>query len=169
MPPLPEANIRTAEARDAAEIASLLKRSISEICGKDYPEASTGIDAWTANKTPENIGKWIQNPKQSMIVAEHEGTIHGVGLIGNDGEIYLCYVLPESIGKGYGNLIFERLVDIAREKGLTELTLSSTLTARQFYLSKGFRELGEDVHHGEIRCVKMVKELIPSSVGATSL
>jgi putative acetyltransferase len=61
---------------------------------------------------------------------------------GETGELRKMYVLPECRGRGWGRTLLGSLIDEARQRGLTRLTLeshSSLLAARTLYESVGFR------------------------------
>lgn len=55
--------IRIATKEDVVRICEVLIRSIREICGPDYNNDPEILDDWCANKTPEAIDPWIENPK----------------------------------------------------------------------------------------------------------
>ncbi len=87
--------VRPALLNDAVLICEILRRSISELCEADHHNRDDILAPWLANKTPENVFKWIEAPSQLMLVAEIGNAIAGVGLATDEGEILLNYVAPE--------------------------------------------------------------------------
>lgn len=144
------ATIRYAEPDDALAVAALLVRSIREICGPDYGNDEEILSRWCANKTPENMRRGIENADSYWIVAEEEDQIVGTALMTTNGEINLCYLLPEFLGRGIGKQMLNDLLKQARILGLKKITLESTRTAREFYKRNGFIETGETSCMGTI-------------------
>ena len=66
----------------------------------------------------------------------------GVGLLTANGELALCYVLPEARFNGIGTRLLEAVASHAQGSGLTEIRLNSTVTAKTFYLRNGFEPVG---------------------------
>jgi N-acetylglutamate synthase-like GNAT family acetyltransferase len=85
----------------------------------------------------------ILNPNNYWIVAVEDEIITGTALMTLQGEIHLCYLLPEFLHRGIGKAMLDDMIGFARESGLQKVTLGSTRTAREFYKRNGFIELGE--------------------------
>jgi predicted GNAT family N-acyltransferase len=60
-----------------------------------------------------------------------------------EGKIGLCYLVPEGLGQGNGSRILEALETQARLDGKSDVFLTSTATAKNFYLLHGFELDGE--------------------------
>jgi GNAT superfamily N-acetyltransferase len=151
--------IRRAEAEDAEAVAALLIRSIREVCGPDYGNDEAILSAWCANKTPENIRYWIQNSNNYFIVALDGDSVAGAALMDLSGEIHLCYLLPEYLGRGIGKAMLNDILAFARTSGLQRVTLGSTRTAREFYKRNGFIERGETDWMERIQSFKMERDI----------
>jgi N-acetylglutamate synthase-like GNAT family acetyltransferase len=137
--------IRAAHLDDAAGIADLLRRSITELCVIDHENNPAWLQPWLANKTPENVASWIANPANHMFVALRDGRIAAVGSITEAGYIGLNYVAPDARFAGLSRMMLTHLEDQARRFGLSRVFLTSTGTARRFYLAAGYRlRPGED-------------------------
>ncbi len=152
--------LRRAEISDSKYISLLLIESITINCVQDHKGNPKIIKSWCENKTPENIAIWIADPKNSMIVTQqsNEETLDGVGLISKDGEILLCYVSPNSIGKNIGNALLHRLEDEAFKFDIKNIYLNSTHTAHSFYQKKGYIDNGEIIQLDDSRfCFPMNK------------
>ena len=103
------------------------------------------MGAWLANKTVENVAKWILADDRLCVVAADEGDVVGFGMITRNGEIQLLYVAPEARFKGASKLMLRALEQQALHWGLKAVSASSSRTARSFYLSCGYAPSGESV------------------------
>ena len=137
----------------------MLRRSIVECCGADHHNDRDLLGPWLANKTIDNVRKWIDDDGTVAIVAETDGSIVGVAMMIKSGEVTLLYVVPEVLFCGVGKALLAELEAGSRRLGLPALTLRSTKTAHEFYRRNGFRAAGDaDSWHG-IVSFPMVKEL----------
>ena len=132
--------VREATAEDATAICDVLKRSILELCIADHRDDPALLARWLRNKTPESITSEMTQPGNSMLIAVEAGVILGVGLVDDTGEIHLNYVSPDARFRGISREVMRVLETRARERGSTRCTLTSTETARRFYLSGGYVE-----------------------------
>jgi GNAT superfamily N-acetyltransferase len=74
-----------------------------------------------------------------MVIAEGATSgVCGVASLSAAGLILLCYVLPEVQFGGVGRALLEAVEAEARLRGLLELSLESTLSARAFYSRHGY-------------------------------
>jgi GNAT superfamily N-acetyltransferase len=134
--------IRPACIDDADEICRLVRASIVELCVEDHHNDAAILEAWLANKTPQNVARWLANPSNTNLVAAGEQTLMGAACITAGGEIVLNYVSPRSRFLGVSTALAAAMEDWARNAGCDRCALDSTRTARRFYLSRGYRELG---------------------------
>jgi GNAT superfamily N-acetyltransferase len=134
--------IRDAQLEDAPTACDVLRRSITELCIADHGNNPEILTRWLSNKTAENVASWIARPDNSLLVAEDEGTIVAVGSVTDAGHIDLNYVSPDSRFRGVSRSIMRALESRAKERLNAQCTLSSTETARQFYISAGYVETG---------------------------
>ncbi len=135
--------IRKAHAEDADEACRIIRRSITELCHADHQGDAHTLTLWLANKTAENMCRWIN--QNHVFVATEGSTILGVGAIRNSGEIMLNYVSPDARFRGVSKALVARLEAQASELGVDVVTLQSSATARQFYFSAGYRQTGPPV------------------------
>jgi N-acetylglutamate synthase-like GNAT family acetyltransferase len=147
--------IRRAQPEDAEAIASLIKRSIREVCGPTYGNDEELLSFWCANKTAENMRRGIENPNNYWVVAVENDNAVGTALLSLRGKIDLCFLLPEYLGRGIGKAMLVGLIDKARELGIKKITLESTRTSRKFYKRNGFIELGEIDWMGRVPSYQM--------------
>lgn len=137
--------IRIAVPADAAAACDLVRGSISELCTADHGGDGSTIEAWLANKTPDNFRAWLSSPRHVAIVAEAGGDLAGFALLNRDGRIALLYVAPQVRFRGVSKALLASLEERARALGLEELTLESSLTALSFYERCGYWRSGEPV------------------------
>lgn len=114
------------------------------------------------NKTPEIIASWIVNPGNTLLLEVEGDTILGVGLITHDGEIALNYVSLDAQYRGVSQPLIAALEEQAIRQGNPQCRLTSTETARRFYLGIGYREDGPPTgKFGTTGCYLMSKPLAP--------
>ena len=68
-----------AKPEDAEEIASVLRRSISELCEADHHRDPALLAAWLSNKTPKIVARWMVRKDASYLVATEGAAIAAVG------------------------------------------------------------------------------------------
>jgi GNAT superfamily N-acetyltransferase len=134
--------VRPATVADAEEVCEVLRRSITECCGEDHGNDLQKIEAWLANKTTENVERWITAEGNYSVVVEWEGRVAGVAMLLRSGELALCYLLPEVRFRGLGQALLTAIETEARLRGLEQLELESTQTAHSFYARNGYVDCG---------------------------
>ncbi len=70
-----------------------------------------------------------------------EGT-YELGIDGDEGEVGLMFVDPNSMGKGIGGALWRHMEAQARERGLRRLVIDSDPQAEGFYQAMGARTIG---------------------------
>ena len=151
--------VRKAITTDAEAACIVLRRSITECCVEDHRNDPEVLSVWLRNKTPENIASWFAAPDNFSVVATYREKVVGVGLLIAKGELALCYVLPEVRFTGVGKSLLSAMESHAMQSGITELRLSSTSTAKAFYLRNGFTPNGTPEIEFGIQAFPLVKQL----------
>jgi len=152
--------IRPARIEDAVEACEILRRSITELCQADHRDDFQNLEAWLSNKTADNVRSWIANPNTYIVIATEGATIIGVGAVTSSGEIILNYVSPVARFKGVSKAILKWLEAKALKLGNARCAVTSTETARRFYLSAGYLQRGSPtISFGRITGYPMVKQL----------
>lgn len=153
--------IRKARHEDALSILTIHSRSIREICSKDYPSSLT--EPWSKFSNKESV--WVQKmDRDYMWVLEVDRVVMGFAHLAvmNEimGEVMGLYLLPEIKGQGFGKKLMDVVFNEARTHELKFLSLISTKTARNFYMSLGFKETeGEEfveINGASIACHPML-------------
>ncbi len=138
-------SIRRAIHEDAEAIIETHVRSIRETCFKDYtPEQ---IEAWAGRSFKKYL--WCQTMDRDFVWSvEIEGKVQGFGHLALmdeiSGEIMGLYFTPELQGRGAGKKLLQIIKDEARIRGIKELNLYATITARKFYETQGFMQIPGD-------------------------
>lgn len=132
-------HIRAATLQDAAEICVVLHRSITELCVADHENDPQKLGQWLTNKTEDNLAKWIAQQGQAYFVAIIGDTIAGVGAVSLTTGILLNYITPDYQYRGVSKAIMVALEGWLIEQKQRCSRLSSTVTARRFYESLGYR------------------------------
>jgi GNAT superfamily N-acetyltransferase len=152
--------IRPALSDDAVAACEVLRRSITELCIADHNNDPAILEAWLENKTAEHVRSWIANPGNVMLVATEGEAILAVGAVTAGGEIILNYVSPGARFRGVSKALLKQLEATAAALGNDVCVLTSTVTARSFYQSAGYRADGAaPVASRSGRGVRMTKAL----------
>ena len=158
--------IRAATPEDAPAACQLMRRSITELCFADHRNDQAILKRWLSNKTPEVFASWLRQPDNSLLVAVESSSILAVGAVTDAGEITLNYVSPDARFRGVSRALLAALEVRAMELGNTRCILKSTETARRFYLSNGYVEVGVPAgKFGTSSGYPMAKRLVPSILG----
>jgi GNAT superfamily N-acetyltransferase len=135
--------VRPAAEADVGAACDVLRRSIRELCVADHGHDEHVLSAWLANKTPENVRAWISSASSFSVVAVEGAEVRGFGLVQNDGEIQMCYLVPEAQYRGAGKLMLRALEEQAARWRLQGVFLTSSVTAKRFYERNGYVQSGE--------------------------
>lgn len=152
--------IRPAVDSDVHGIWSVHAAAIATTCAGHYaPEV---IEAWIERLKPESYRGVVR--RGGVVVAEYESGTVGFGQIDvANAEIQAVYVSPDAQGHGVGAALLAHLENLAEREGLRHLTLKATINAEPFYLARGWRSLGCDLHKITqeigLHCVAMEKHL----------
>ena len=154
--------IRDATAADAQDICRLLRRSIAELCLSDHQGHAATLEGWLSNKTPANVAAWIASPDMQVWVFMRDDAMVGVGMLSGAGEIMLNYVAPEARFSGVSTALLAHMETFAAAHRLPSLRLTSTWTARDFYLARGYEPEKEeaDIFDADDGC-ELVKRIAP--------
>lgn len=137
--------IRDALPGDAEAACAVMRRSIAELCHADHKNDPAILARWLGNKTAENFHAWIGQPDNSLLVAVEGGVVLAVGSVTDAGRIGLNYVSPDARFRGISRTMLAALERRAAQRGNATITLESTETARRFYLSNSYVEVGRPV------------------------
>jgi len=148
--------IRKAEAKDAAAFCYVIRTSVIELCKLDHHDNRDRLAEWLGNKTVENCEEWIRDTHSNSFVAEDKDKVVGIAHIGHNGYLFLCYVLPEVKGLGFGGQLLNAVETSLKHLGVQFINLESTLTAKRFYEHYGYLNVGKTQH-----CLQYSKAINP--------
>jgi len=132
-------HIRPALVEDADALCTVLRRSIIELRIPDHHNDREILSHWLANKTPDQITRWIVDPSNAVLVAVEDNALLAGGCVKTDGEIVLNYVSPDARFRGVSRAMMTALEAISRINAHTVSRLDSTTTALRFYEKLGYR------------------------------
>jgi GNAT superfamily N-acetyltransferase len=135
--------VRGATSADAEASVALLVASITTLCIADHMNDPATLERWLRNKTVGHFEQWLADPVNRLFVAEVGSTIVGVALLRESANVHLCYVSPGMHGLGVGRALLRRVEAEAADRGVAELRLKSSGSARGFYDRLGYVPDGE--------------------------
>jgi putative acetyltransferase len=98
------------------------------------------IERWAPHD--QEMGEWTNRlARKNPFVAIVNEEIVGMAEIGADGFIDYFYVHPRWQRKGIGKVLLATLEAEAKELGLKVISADVSITAKEFFLSRGFRVL----------------------------
>lgn len=131
-------NIRLFKKSDTEQIARLFHNTIREVNSRNYTQEQ--LRAWA----PDDIHfkDWEKACTQKHTwVADAAGQIVGFAQLEEDGYIDCFFCHKDFQGVGVGTSLYNRLEEEARSKKLNKLYAEASITARTFFVEKGFTEV----------------------------
>jgi putative acetyltransferase len=113
----------------------------------------------------EDFMRWIELGEELIVVAVdcHQHIIGFGSIVPRNSELRAVYVAAEHGRQGAGSAILARLEEMARELGVIELRMDSSINAVPFYEANGFISLERGEHPmpsgNRMACVRMRKTL----------
>jgi putative acetyltransferase len=127
--------LRKASETDIEQIGLLFKETILHKNVRDYePEQ---VKAWASGYNETD--KWKKKiAEQYFLVAIEDDTLCGMASITPKGYIDYMFVGKDHQGKGVASMLFNALMLKAVEWKVKKLTADVSITAKPFFLHKGF-------------------------------
>lgn len=126
--------IRPADPTDAAGFARVFAAAIEVKARTGYGPRERA--AWAARGTTARFVAMLGDARNRLLAAECDGKVVGVAAL-TGSEVSLLYAAPEAPA-GTGGALLAAVEGLARESGLTGLTLCSSRNALSFYLRHGY-------------------------------
>ena len=151
--------IRKGQISDMQMVEDAHKRSILELCSKDYtPEQ---IKSFSSVKYDYDI--WVNSvTKDYFLVVEVdkkvEGMFHARYRDKELGEVVGLYFTPTVAGKGIGRKVFTQGISELKANGIKKVILTGTVTAKGFYEKMGFyvtKAKETTIRGAQIECFEM--------------
>jgi putative acetyltransferase len=134
--------IRKFMVKDAAEVARMHRGTIKNVNSKDYSKKE--IEVWAGRSSAKRMRGALD--KINRYVAVEGRRIVCFGDFDGTGELGGFYVHKDYLSRGLGKKMLARLESEAYKKGLRELHLESTITAKDFYIKQGFKVIKKGKH-----------------------
>lgn len=132
--------IRGYEARDAAGVAEVFRRSVAALGPRDYsPEQ---VAAW-AGRAPD-AGAFharASDGRVFIVAVDDDDRPVAFADVEADGHVDMLYCAPEYAGTGLVVLLYATLEAVARQRGITRLYSEASEAALRFFLRRGFVKL----------------------------
>jgi putative acetyltransferase len=163
-------NLRLATAAEAAEIVRVHFAAVHQTAASNYDHEI--LAQWSTPISTQRIAELEERMRSDAdgeitVVAERENEKQENEIVGfgsicpRENELRAVYVSPHAGRSGVGSAILAHLEQLAKQNGMSQLVLDSSLTARDFYLRHGFTEIKQDIHKlrsgGEMVCIRMKK------------
>lgn len=125
--------IRRATTNDATALSTLIQDAVRKSNSRDYSQTIIDLicSNFTRNKVIEKMAE------RDVFVAFDDHEVVGTISLGQ-GKLHSMFVRPRRQGWGIGQSLVEYLERHAVDKGLSDLWLSSSITAKPFYLKLGY-------------------------------
>ncbi len=157
--------VRYASPNDARAILTVHHEAVHQLASTSY--GNEILDDWSKPVTTGRIVAYqdqLRKGDEITLVAEVAGLIAGFAAIApSTHELRAVYVRPQASRKGVGSALLSMLEEIAKDKGIPELTLDASLNAEPFYRQHGYLSQGQShfvLQTGrKMPCVKMHKKL----------
>ncbi len=129
------ATIRAVRDGDYAGIARLRRHTIRHVNVKDYPQDV--IDEWSAKVSAQAL-------RESAVGCKRWVALDGKAIVGFcehslGCELSRLYVHKDYLRKAIGSRLLAVAEQSLARQGCTRVKLESTVTAKDFYLAKGYR------------------------------
>ena len=134
---------------DLEEVLELFYDTVHTINAKDYSKSQ--LDAW-ALKNPEKE-KWLHSLEKNITyVSELNGKIIGFGDLNDKRYIDRLFTHKDYQSTGVASKILSILEQEAKKIGYREVYTEASITAKPFFLNKGYTVLqAQNKHHnGEV-------------------
>jgi putative acetyltransferase len=138
---------RVANEDDVEGIRKATRSAIEGIASRDYPKEVTDKWGTTSPKSVLKHKEAIREGRELTWVAEVDGLIIGFSALcpGRE-ELRAVYISSDYERQGVGTQLLQLLEQKAEELQLPKLEMHSSTTAKPFYESHGYENLGEGTH-----------------------
>jgi putative acetyltransferase len=134
--------IRRLEEGDIEAIWRLFKDTILSVNIRDYSKEQ--CEVWSHSfSNIEDMSRRLENCV--TVAADLDGEIVGFGSLNDQRQIDLLYTHKNFQGRGIGSALLQELESVAYFKRYEELSTEASITARDFFLSKGYQEVRKQI------------------------
>ena len=120
------------------------------------------LEQWRSNLKFED--EYVARNTVKLILDESELIGFFAIVKGDIDELDHLWLLPKAIGKGFGNLVFEKIQSECKILNITEFYITSDPDAEGFYLKKGALKVGEVYSEPQKRMLPKLKFTLKSTI-----
>jgi putative acetyltransferase len=125
-----------ATRNDLDAIAYLFRHTIQTAASNDY--SAQEIASWSEGA--KNTDNWLKRiDTHHYLLVKVEDKLIGMASLDNTGYLDVIYVHPQHQGKGIASALLSKMEDKAIEDGHDVITSDVSITAKPFFLHKGYR------------------------------
>lgn len=129
-------SIREAKFSDIEELRTLYKETILFVNAQDYTIEET-MD-WAS--CGDDLNRWVEliNDLYFIVAEDENGQIAGFASVSDKGYLHSLFIHKDFQRQGVAELLYENIEEYAQDKHLDELISEVSITAKPFFLAKGF-------------------------------
>jgi putative acetyltransferase len=142
--------IRAYGEADALPTLDAFLRAIRETASSDY--GAEQVSVWGRER---DASEWAEKRRAAYtLVAVEDGSVAGFIDLDETGNIDMLFVSPDFTRRGIATALLGAVLDAARQRGLPELTVHASITARPFFERHDFVVLEE--RHPVVEGVELI-------------
>lgn len=144
---------------DLHAVMDLFYVTVHEVNKNDYSEEQ--LDAIAPKDANEY--HWEKSlEKNHTIVVEEDDKLIAFGNIGKTGYLDRLYVHPDYLRKGIASKLVEELEEYAKKHGSHVINVTSSITSKAFFESKGYAVIEEQIN--ERRGERLLRYLMENKI-----
>lgn len=144
---------------DLHAVMDLFYVTVHEVNKNDYSEEQ--LDAIAPKDAKEY--HWEKSlEKNHTIVVEEDDKLIAFGNIGKTGYLDRLYVHPDYLRKGIASKLVEELEEYAKKHGSHVINVTSSITSKAFFESKGYAVIEEQIN--ERRGERLLRYLMEKKI-----
>ena len=144
---------------DLHAVMDLFYVTVHEVNKNDYSEEQ--LDAIAPKDANEY--HWEKSlEKNHTIVVEEDDKLIAFGNIGKTGYLDRLYVHPDYLRKGIASKLVEELEEYAKKHGSHVINVTSSITSKAFFESKGYKVIEEQIN--ERRGERLLRYLMEKKI-----
>lgn len=159
--------IRTARQADVVELKELFQNTVLAINRRDYSQEE--VEDWAScGENLSNIAEMIKT-HYFIVAVNRLSEIVGFSSITPQGYLHSMFVHKDFQGEGIATMLLEEIERYAVTIGIRRITSEVSLTARPFFLKRGYFVMEEQKRQANQLCLTnfwMAKELSCNKEGA---
>ncbi|GAB2458965.1 putative acetyltransferase [Conyzicola lurida] len=127
---------------DAEATRRCFHRAVHGTAAADYDDGQ--LASWAPDEF--DAAAWaLRRENTATWVAERDGRLVGFSDVDDSGYIDMMFVDPAAARTGVASALLEKVTEVARTNGATQLTVSASITARPLFERHGFTVVAEQL------------------------